>query len=152
MDYRMFNVRTWSFLCVRIHAGLGTPTVSQHTIFDSEKLSQIVLVLLTQTGFEPPVFGYRVRRCTNWATPSPLLLSCYSVVAGSVFSVFCLLSSNVCKLFLLLEIGFFALGHCPCFCFQSLTLKKFKIDDNECVCVCVCVCGGGASLSIPRLG
>ena len=30
--------------------GIGTPTASQHNIFDSEKLSQIFLVLLTQTG------------------------------------------------------------------------------------------------------
>ena len=28
--------------------GLGTPTASQYNIFDSEKLSQVVLVLLTQ--------------------------------------------------------------------------------------------------------
>ena len=32
--------------------------VSQHNIFDSEKLWHIFLVLLTQTGFEPQVFGY----------------------------------------------------------------------------------------------
>ena len=31
------------------YGGLGTPTASQH-IFHSEKLSQIVLVLLTPTG------------------------------------------------------------------------------------------------------
>ena len=43
MDYMMFNMRTWSFLCVRYtHGGsVGTPTAtSQHNIFDSEKLSQ----------------------------------------------------------------------------------------------------------------
>ena len=33
--------------------GLGTPTVSQHNSFDLEKLTQIVLVLLT--GLEPLV-------------------------------------------------------------------------------------------------
>ena len=34
---------TWSFLCVRIHtSGLGTPTPSQHNIFDSEKLTIFV--------------------------------------------------------------------------------------------------------------
>ena len=38
MDYRVFNVRTWLFLSVRINLrGLGTPTASQHNIFDSEK-------------------------------------------------------------------------------------------------------------------
>ena len=38
INCRIFNVRT----CVRActHRGLGTPTMSQHNIFDSEKLSQ----------------------------------------------------------------------------------------------------------------
>ena len=67
MDYRIFNVHTWLFLCVRVHTGgLCTPTASQHNVFDSEKLSHIFLVLLTQAGFEPPIFwifGYhRIRR------------------------------------------------------------------------------------------
>ena len=69
MDYRIFNVHMWSLLCVHIYTqGLGTLTTSRH-IFDSEKLSQIVLVL--PIGFEPQVFGSLVRRSTNWATPSP---------------------------------------------------------------------------------
>ena len=38
--------------------GLGTPTASQHNVFDSEKVSHRVLVLLTQAGFEPPIFLY----------------------------------------------------------------------------------------------
>ena len=42
------------------HGGLGTPTASQHNIFESENFSQIFLVPLTQAGFEPPVFGSRV--------------------------------------------------------------------------------------------
>ena len=36
--------------------------------FDSEKLSQIFLELLTQTGFELRVFRSRVRRSTNLDT------------------------------------------------------------------------------------
>ena len=28
MDYRIFNVHMWSFLCVRIHTGVGTLTMS----------------------------------------------------------------------------------------------------------------------------
>ena len=33
MEYRIFNVRTWTFLSVRYtQGGLGTPTTSQHTI------------------------------------------------------------------------------------------------------------------------
>ena len=50
------------------HRGLGTPTASQHNIFDSDKPSQLFLVLLTQAEFEPPVFGSWIQRSTNWAT------------------------------------------------------------------------------------
>ena len=39
MGYMIFNVRTWSFLCVRMHLGVGQPTASRHNIFDSEKTS-----------------------------------------------------------------------------------------------------------------
>ena len=67
MDYRIFNVRSWSLLC--------TPTMSQHNIFYSEKLSQSCLVLLSV--FEPRVFGSHVRRSTNWGTPSPLFVFGY---------------------------------------------------------------------------
>ena len=63
---------TWSLSCVCDHScacvytrGLGTPTASQHNIFDLK----VFLVLLTV--FEPRSFGSRVRCCTNWATPSP---------------------------------------------------------------------------------
>ena len=35
MDYRIFNVCTWSFLCVRIHMGVRhTTTMSQHSILN----------------------------------------------------------------------------------------------------------------------
>ena len=40
----------------------------------SEKTIKMFRVLLTQTGFEPLIFwlfGSRIRRSTNWATPSP---------------------------------------------------------------------------------
>ena len=39
MDYRIFNVHTWSFLCMRIHTGVGHTNneSSQHNIFDSDK-------------------------------------------------------------------------------------------------------------------
>ena len=66
---------TWSSTCVHDHSYacvytqvLGTAT-SQHNTFDSEKLSQIFLVL--RMGFELRVFESRVRHSTNWATPSP---------------------------------------------------------------------------------
>ena len=64
---------TWSLTChsyVCVYTqGLGTPTTSQHNIFNLEKLAQNVLVLLT--GFELQIFGSRARCFTNWATPSP---------------------------------------------------------------------------------
>ena len=46
MDYWIFNVRTWSFVCARMHTGgLGTPTVSQHNLFDSENLKRFACAL-----------------------------------------------------------------------------------------------------------
>ena len=66
-------VRNHSYACVCNTRGWGIPTASQHTIFVSEKLSHMFIVLLTQAGFKPPVFGSRVRRSTHWATPSPLM-------------------------------------------------------------------------------
>ena len=72
MDYRIFNVRAWLFLGVRVHTGgggLGTPIASQHNI--SFWLGKtLTKLLLTQAGFEPPICGSRIRRSTHWATPS----------------------------------------------------------------------------------
>ena len=51
---------------------MGTPTASQHNIFDSEKDSQIVLVLFT--GVRTRVIDFMkswVRRSTSWTTPHP---------------------------------------------------------------------------------
>ena len=65
-------VRDYSYACVRIHTGVGTPT-SQDNIFDWEKLSPFFLVLLTGVRTSAlrissptlyPLFG---------ATPSPLI-------------------------------------------------------------------------------
>ena len=49
-------VRDYCYSCVYTR-GLGTctSTVRQHNVFDSEKFSQICLMLLTQAGFEPPI-------------------------------------------------------------------------------------------------
>ena len=58
MDYRIFNVHMWSFLCMNIHTGVGHTDSELAQDFDSEKLSQIFLVLWT--GFEPLIFGSRV--------------------------------------------------------------------------------------------
>ena len=80
MDYRIFNMRTWLFLCVLIHTGVAghTDSESAQHFWPPEKLSQIVLVLLTQAGFEPLIFcifGSRIRCSTNWATLCPMKLS-----------------------------------------------------------------------------
>ena len=48
-------VRDYSYACMYTQ-GMGTPTASQHNVFDLEKLSHIFIVLLTQAGFEPPIF------------------------------------------------------------------------------------------------
>ena len=48
-DYRIVNVRT--FLCVRIHTGVGHTDNESAQHFDSEKLSQFMFVLRTE--FEP---------------------------------------------------------------------------------------------------
>ena len=65
LDYRIFNVRTWSFFCVVGHTGESV----QH--FWLERILIILCVCSFLTGFEPGVFGSRIRWSTNWATPSP---------------------------------------------------------------------------------
>ena len=51
IDYRIFNVRTWLFLCTRIHTGVGhTNKSAEH--FDLEKQ-----FLVLRMGFDPLVFG-----------------------------------------------------------------------------------------------
>ncbi len=64
MDYRIFNVRTFS--CVRVHTGVGHTDNESAQHFDTEKLIYIFLVL--RTGFEPLVMesiGSRSRRSTH---------------------------------------------------------------------------------------
>ena len=55
MDYRIFNMRTWSFLCVRIH------TWGAHR-------QRVSTAFLTRNN--SPVFASWLRCSTNWATPS----------------------------------------------------------------------------------
>ena len=43
-DHRIFNVRTWSLVCVRVYTrGLGIPTTSQHNILTRENSHNFVL-------------------------------------------------------------------------------------------------------------
>ena len=53
MDYTgsltCVGLRDHSYVCVYTR-GLGTPTASQYNIFDPEKLSQMFLVLLIDSG------------------------------------------------------------------------------------------------------
>ena len=69
MDYRIFNVRMWAFLSVRIHKGVGHSESAQHFWL---RKTHIFLVLLT--GFEPLSFGSGVWCSTFWATPGLKLL------------------------------------------------------------------------------
>ena len=61
MDYRIFNVRTWSLRVYTHRQRVST------TFFSWKSSHKFVLVLLP--GFEPRVFGSRVQHSTNWATP-----------------------------------------------------------------------------------
>ena len=63
------RVRTWSFLCVRMHThGCWAHRQRVRTAFLTRKNSLFFLVFLT--GFEPRVYGSRVPRSTSWITPS----------------------------------------------------------------------------------
>ena len=55
---------------MRICTGVWAHRQRVSTFF-TLKNSQILCVLLTQTGLEPCVFRSWVQRFTNWATPSP---------------------------------------------------------------------------------
>ena len=68
---------------------MDTPTTSQHNIFDSEKISQIFLVLLREPRFEPPVFGSPVlvivSHCFVCSSYRPQRLTPPLVRAGHMF-------------------------------------------------------------------
>ena len=72
MDYRIYNEGMWSFLCECINTGVWHTNNESAQHFWLWKTFTILCVLLT--GFEPRVFGSRVQRSTNWATPSPQTL------------------------------------------------------------------------------
>ena len=85
MDYGIFNVTVYVIILMRActHGmwgevggvggwggeGLGVGhtdnIASQHNVFDSQKLSHCFLVPPAQAGFEPPIFGSRVRRSSR---------------------------------------------------------------------------------------
>ena len=87
-DYRIFNVTTWSLLCVRIHRGWAQ-TASQHNIFLLWKTPTSFFIVLLM-GFEPQVmesiwsWG---RRSTNWATPILLIIAVSSLYVNNLLSV-----------------------------------------------------------------
>ena len=70
IDYRIFNVRTWLFVCVRVHTGVGhTDCESAHRFWFGKTP--------TQAGFDPLIFwifGSGIRRSSNWATPSKVIV------------------------------------------------------------------------------
>ena len=54
IDYRVFNVHTCSFLCMRIHTwvGLGKPTASRHNITKCDhRQDSLAMTKLTQLSF-----------------------------------------------------------------------------------------------------
>ena len=63
MDCMIFNVRTWSFSCVRVHTCVGHTDSESAQQFWLGKTHFFFLVLLT--GMEPSFFGFWVRRSTN---------------------------------------------------------------------------------------
>ena len=71
MDYRIFNVCACSFLCVRIHTGVGyTNSVSTHFwVRGKNSLS----FLCAPDRILTRVMECEVWRSTNWATPPPQL-------------------------------------------------------------------------------
>ena len=90
--HRTLTWATGSFTCVHglsyacvYTQGLGTPTASQHSLFDSEKVKVCFVPL---TGFEPSTFGSTVQRSNHWANPSP---PCKLVNKAVFLLWFCLL-------------------------------------------------------------
>ena len=78
MDYRIFNARTWSFLCVRhyTHGVWAHRQPVSTTFLTRKKLSQTCSCAPNaDRGFELWAFRSRVRRSTNWATLSPTLFT-----------------------------------------------------------------------------
>ena len=83
MNYRIFNVRTWPFVCLRIHTGgLGTPTASQHNVH-SEKLKDFLL-LLTRRDSNPRSLDLQSNALTTEPTrhPNPLFNELASKLAN----------------------------------------------------------------------
>ena len=73
---------TWSFLCLYVYTHAGWAHRQRvSTTFWTRKIS-VFLVLLT--GFESRVFGSRVRRSTDCATPYPIYIYIYNLVYGSL--------------------------------------------------------------------
>ena len=69
----------WSLLCVRIHTGVGhtNSELAQH--FWLGKTLSKKIVLLTQAGFKPPIFGSRVWRSNKFILGSLIIRRCLCV-------------------------------------------------------------------------
>ena len=87
MDCRIFNVRTWLFLCVCIHTGVGHTGNESAQHSDLEKLSQFFLLL--RTGFKPLVFGSWVDALPIEAPHHPVWNIFYVCVGGCVCLCVC---------------------------------------------------------------
>ena len=76
MDYKIFNVRIRDHSYVRIHPGVGQTDSKRAQHFwlgKTVKLSSFCVC--SQRSSKPHVFGPRVQRSTNWATPRHAFLT-----------------------------------------------------------------------------
>ena len=104
MGYSIFNLRTWSFLCVRMHTGVGhTDSDSTQHFRDSKKLSDFS-VLLTRLELSGH-WRHRIwspRRSANGATQSPChsrpLFPCHTPVTWPGWRERCLRYRTASKL------------------------------------------------------
>ena len=78
-----------SYACVYTR-GLGTPTTSQHNLFDLENLKCFFLVLLT--GFEPSTFGSPVQHEPTRHSPVTYHFNHWAVV----FSIHIFVDADLC--------------------------------------------------------
>ena len=110
---------TGSLTCVHDHSyacsykrGLGTPT-GQHSIFDSEKLSQLFLVLLVRTSglwiSSPTLYQFSHPTCACIKKNSLSTFVCYQVY------LFCFIVTNISLFIVFMLLGFVKVGDTPCF-------------------------------------
>ena len=84
MDYRIFNVRTWSFLCVRQHTGVGHKDNETALHFGLCKNSH-KLFLCSWRGLNLGSLDLESRCSTNRATSSPMFVQFFIRISFFLF-------------------------------------------------------------------